>query len=231
MLLDLPPEILEMVLMELQPDSFSLILMTCKSIRLTVLASSKLLRAQLMKIPGLRLPDSLDHRHMLATLAQRAAEEGWNGIDVLTDITVHRPLNSALPVAKRVGGVSEQWTRPRVNLVQRCCKKGCENGVLVTAVDAEGAVHVYKIRGGTIRPFCVFDPRNMDLDDGDVRRVKYDCIAMRWQRCNSGHLDHLVGLFRYSIDRFTSERSGEFAKRFIKEAADRAERTLKLCVW
>jgi hypothetical protein len=223
MLLDLPPEILEMILLLLPPDSFAVMLMTSKAIRAAIMATPKVLRTQLLKIPGLRSPDQATIEELLKAFNQRAALSAWNGLEVFSDIVLHRPTLPEHP--------DELWTRPRFNWIQRCCPRGCDRGVLATAADYLGVIHVYRIRKGRITPLCTLDPRTLGLDEDDSPRILYRCVAMRWQRCNNSHLDHLVALFSYSIQRFTREGPGKYVNQFVSDAAEKAERTYHLCGW
>jgi hypothetical protein len=223
MLLDLPPEILEMILLVLPPDSFAVMLMSCKTIRTAILSTPKVLRTQLLKVPGLRLPDQATIVELLRAFNQRAVLSAFNGFDAFADIVVNRPLMFEYQ--------DELWTRPKFNWIQRCCSKGCDRGVLATAADYCGVIHVYRIRKGRIVPLCKLDPKALDLDEDDSPRIRYRCIAMRWRRCSNSHIDHVVALFSYSIERFTHEGSSTYVNQFVSEAAEKAERTYYLCGW
>jgi hypothetical protein len=223
MLLDLPPEILEMILLVLPADSFAVMLMTSKTIRAAILATPKILRTQLLKIPGLRPPDQATIGELLKAFNQRAALSAWNGLEAFSDIVLHRP--------ELIDSENELWTKPKFNWIQRCCPKGCERGVLATAADWRGVISVYRIRKGRIAPLCTLDPRTLGLDEDESPRIRYTCVAMRWQRCNNSHLDHLVALFGYSVEGFTKQGSTTFVNEFISEATEKAERTYHLCGW
>jgi hypothetical protein len=225
MLLDLPPEILEMILLALPPDSFAVMLMTSKTVRAVITSTQKVLRTQLNKIPGLRMHDQATIQQLLRTFNSRAAASAWNGLETFADIVVHQPV---LP-----GHSFEQWTRPKFNWIQPCCatSRSCDRGLLATASDFQGVIHVYRIRKGRIIPLCTLDPRDLELEEGDCSCIRFRCEAMRWQRCKgSSHLDYLIGLFSYSVVNL-GRPSDRFALQFHAEAVERASRTYHLIGW
>jgi hypothetical protein len=72
----------------------------------------------------------------------------------------------------------------------------------------------------------------MELEDDESSpRIKYRCVAMRWQRCNNSHLDHVIALYSYSVQQYACERKGKFAKKFIEDANSRASTTYILVGW
>ena len=226
MLLDLPTEILEMILLVLPPDSFSCMLMVSKSIRATILSTQKVLRTQLRNIPGLRLPDQATTKQLLAAFNGRAAKTAWNGLETFADVVVHQPQ---LP-----GSLNDLWTRTRVNGLQVCCagSKGCEHGLLATAADYRGIIHVYRVRKGRISPLCQLDPRTINQEDDGSRKMRYRCEAIRWQRCNTtDHNNHLIALFSYSIDGASRTEKGKFAQEFIQDATRKSQITYFLVCW
>jgi hypothetical protein len=95
MLLGLPPEILELVLLHLDPGSFSMILMTCKAIRDNVLASSKLLHEKLLRVPGIRFDSPKTNLEILQGFTRRAAYHALNGANVLADAIIYHPSSSS----------------------------------------------------------------------------------------------------------------------------------------
>ena len=215
-----------MILLVLPPDSFSCMLMTCHSIRNAVLSTQKVLRTHLWNVPGLRPPDQASPSALLQAFNSRAAKSAWNGLETFADIVVHQP---ALPEH-----AFEPWTRPKFNSIQPCCAgtRGCDRGLLATAADYRGVIHVYRIRKGRISALCKLDPRTLGLEDGDEQFIQYRCIATRWTRCpSSNHSDHLVGLFSYHINRAHPRGKGEFAKSFISEAASKTAYTYHLICW
>jgi hypothetical protein len=225
MLLHLPPEILEMILLALPPDSFAVMLMTSKSVRAAIMATQKVLRTQLMKLPGLRPADQLDMGDLLKAFNARAARSAWNGLETFADVVVHAPM---LPEYH-----DQQWSRPKFNWIQPCCptSKSCDRGLLATAADFRGVIHVYRIRKGRINPLCKLDPRDLELEESDSSCIRFRCEMMRWQRCKgSSHLDYLIGLFSYSITKI-GKSGDKFAQQFVTEAEDRASRTYHLIGW
>jgi hypothetical protein len=95
MLLSLPPEILELVLLHLDPGSFSMIIMTCKAIRDNVLASSKLLHEKLLRVPGIRFDGPKTNLDLLQAFTRRAAYHALNGANELADAIVYHPSSSS----------------------------------------------------------------------------------------------------------------------------------------
>ncbi|KIW08206.1 uncharacterized protein PV09_01136 [Verruconis gallopava] len=222
MLLDLPPEILELILLALPPDSFAIILMTSKALRAAILATPKILRCQLLKLPGLRPSDQATISELLRTFNRRAALNASNGLQAYADVIVNKPS---------VAESHELWTRPKFNWIQRCCVDGCYRGVLATAADYCGTIHVYRIRKGRIIPLYKLDPRNLGLDEDDSPYIRYRCVAMRWQRCHNTHLDHLVALFGYSVESAAHGTKGSYISKFVTEAVEKAQCTYHLCGW
>jgi hypothetical protein len=142
-LLNLPRELLGLILLELDPGSFSMILGTCKAIRDHAGSSAKLLRQQLLRVPGLRPTYGLSNLELLEKFKSRAARHMLNGVEARMNVVVFRPSETIEDTL---------WSRNAFNQLCRCCSNTCDRGALATAVDGDGTVHIYGIRKGLVTP-------------------------------------------------------------------------------
>jgi hypothetical protein len=227
-LLNLPPEILELVLVNLDPSSFSIMLMTCKSIRANVLASSKLLHQQLLRVPGLRIDDPKTNVEVLQAFTQRAAYHALNGANVLVDTVTYRPKPSA-PVQIRTNKI---WPQPKLSQIQRCCYQKCEYGIVAATVDAHANIQVYSARKGFAAPKYQLRSWELMVDDDPFEPcVRFKVVIFNFWRTapKNGqypfHTDRLTALYQYEV------LPGPRPNRFIMEATLKALTTLKLVTW
>lgn len=94
MLLRLPPELLRQIIFLLDPESFSVCLLTCRAFRNHALNSTKLLRVQLKRMPGRQDQiESLNYsaESLLTIFSTRAAQHMHNGGVSLADVHSFRP--------------------------------------------------------------------------------------------------------------------------------------------
>jgi hypothetical protein len=227
-LLNLPPEILELVLINLDPGSFSMMLMTCKSIRANVLASSKLLHEQLLRVPGLRVDGYKSNAEVLQAFTQRAACHAFNGVNVLTDTVTYRPESKSRDQVQ----ANQMWTQPKLSQIQRCCYQKCEYGILAATVDAHANIQVYSARKGFAS--SKYQLRSWELmikDDPIEPRVRFKVLMFNFWRTapKTGqypyHTDRLTALYQYNV--LPTARPTPFTK----EAMLKAWTTLKLITW
>jgi hypothetical protein len=255
MLLDLPPEILELVLLNTDPSTFSLMLMTCKSIRANVLASSTLLYEHLLRVPGLRLDGPVTKVELLQSFTQRAAQHALNGAGVMADGIIYRPSrNTDQSSGSRRAQVlfsrdiqiqsheayrqrtqiqpREIWTQPKLNQMQGCCPQKCEYGVLAAAIDGDANIHVYSARYGFVAPKYRLPSSELQIDENsETPRVCFNVILFRFGRSTVKgsypyHTDRITALYQYEVLPGTSRPN-----RFVKEAMSKASSTLKLVTW
>jgi hypothetical protein len=227
-LLNLPPEILELVLRDLDPGSFSIMLMTCKTIRANVLSSSKLLHEQLLQVPGLRVEGPKSNIEVLQAFTQRAAYHALNGVNVLADTVTYRPeLKGSIQIES-----NQIWSQPKLSQIQRCCSQKCEYGILAATVDAHANIQVYSARRGFAAP--KHQLRSWELmieDDPNEPCVRFKVVIFNFWRTapKSGqypyHTDRITALYQYEV------LSTNRPPWFIREAMAKARSTLKLITW
>ncbi|QDS75415.1 hypothetical protein FKW77_003247 [Venturia effusa] len=234
MLLDLPPEVLENVLLQLDASSFSVILMTCKSIRSIVLSSSKLIHSQLLRLPGLRvLPEHRpgEREEMLQRFYERAARHALNGVDVFCDSIVYAPVRKHSTTwsssYRRLSPYSHSWSSPKLNLLQ-----STTNGLFSAVAGSDANIHVYKIVEGQVYPKGTLFADLVDMDPGcpsNRGTVRFSIAALAFQKCycSAAQPPHIVALYRYHI---TPAPPGE-NQRFVQDAINAAKKRLKLVVW
>lgn len=230
MLLDLPPEILEHVLLRLDASSFSVILMTCKAIRSNVLSSSKLIHSQLLRLPGLRvLPNhgATEREDMLELFCARASQHACNAVDVFCDTIVYAPLATAARPLRSYSKASHLWTTPRINLLQ-----SSSSGLFSAAVDSDANIHIYKIHEGQVVSKFVLPSDRVEIDyqcPSDQEYVRFSVAGLSFQKCqcSSGQPPHVIALYRYHI---ASPRPGQ-TQSFIANAIEWSKKRLKLVIW
>ncbi|KAE9987569.1 hypothetical protein EG328_002210 [Venturia inaequalis] len=238
MLLDLPPEILEHILLRLDASTFSVILMICKTLRSIVLSSSKLIHSQLLRLPGLRvLPKHgpKEREEMLHEFCERAARHASNGVDVFCDSIVYSPCakdrsNRSSPYRK-ASPSSHLWTSPKLNLLQ-----STSSGLFTAAVDPNANIHLFKIVEGQVHPQGILFSSLVDMDAGcpsdrgsNRGTVRFSIAALSFQKCHcfSAQPPHVVVLYRYHV---TPAPPGQNQK-FVQNAVEAAKRRMKLVVW
>lgn len=236
MLLDLPPEILEHILLRLDPSSFSVILMTCKAIRSNILSSSKLIHSQLLRVPGLRVfpnhgPTERDD--MLKLFCARASQHARNAVDVFCDTIVYAPLATAAQPLRPYSQASHLWTSPKTNLLQ-----SFSSGLFSAAVDFDANIHIYKIHEGQVVPKYFLPSARVEIDyqcPSDQENVRFSVAGLSFQKCKcSSNLSpptsqppHVIALYRYHI---ASAPPGQTPS-FIDNAIEWAKKRLKLVIW
>ncbi|TLD37382.1 F-box domain cyclin-like protein [Venturia nashicola] len=229
MLLDLPPEILEHILLRVDASTFSVILMICKTLRSIVLSSSKLIHSQLLRLPGLRvLPKHgpTEREDMLHKFCERAARHASNGVDVFCDSIVYSPCAKDSPYRK-VSPFSHLWTSPKLNLLQ-----STSIGLFTAVVDPDANIHIYKIVEGQVHPRGILYSSLVYMDAGcpsNRGTVRFSIAALSFQKCHcsSSQPPHVVVLYRYHI---TPAPPGQNS-RFVQHAVEMAKRRMKLVVW
>lgn len=235
MLLDLPPEILEHILLRLDASTFSVILMICKTLRSIVLSSSKLIHSQLLRLPGLRmLPKHgpTEREEMLREFCERSARHAFNGVDIFCDSIVYSPRakdywgyrNSP---SYNISPPSHLWTSPKLNLLQ-----STSTGLLTAVVDPNANIHIYKIVEGQVHPRGVLFSSLVDSDaDCPSNRgtIRFSIAALSFQKCHcsSAQPPHVVVLYRYHI---TPAPPGQ-NQGFVQNAVETAKGRMKLVVW
>lgn len=235
MLLDLPPEILEHILLRLDASSFSVILMTCKAIRSNVLSSSKLIYSQLLRLPGLRVFPAhgpRDRERMLKVCIERAASHACNGLEVFCDSIVYTPLaetsqNFQDYYGGRVSPVSHLWTSPKRSLLQVT-----SGGLFSAAVDSNANIHIYKIHQGQIFPKGVLPSSLLEVDHPCLfgqETVRFSVAGLSFQKCHcsTAQPPHIIALYRYHIAPSSLGQS----RRFIQDAIECSKKRMKLVVW
>lgn len=231
MLLDLPPEVLEHILLRLDVSTFSVILMTCKSIRANVLSSSRLIHSQLLRLPGLRvLPNhgATEREDMLKLFCARASQHACNAVDVFCDAIVYAPLTTRMmPFRQSYSQTSHLWTSPRMNLLQSSSR-----GLFWAAVDSDATIHIYEIYESQVLPRFVLRSDLVDIDyqcPADQDYVQLSVAALSFQKCYCGpnQPPHLIALYRYHIKAPTSGRVSSF----VADATEWSKKRLKLVIW
>jgi hypothetical protein len=233
MLLDLPPEILEHILLRLDAPSFSVIVMTCKAIRSIVLSSSKLIHSQLLRLPGLRvLPNhgTTEREEMLRLFHARASQHACNAVDVFCDTIVYAPQPTFS--RRRWSKASHLWTNPKINLLQ-----SSSSGLFSAVVDSNADIHVYKIQEGQVVPKFLLPARRVEIDYQCPARpayVRFSVAGLTFQKCHcpsavirSPQPPHIVALYRYHIESGPEGRK----QTFITDAIEWSKKRLKLVVW
>lgn len=225
MLLDLPPEILELILMKLDPGSFSIMLMTCKPVLANILGSKKLLSTQLLSIPGHRLTEPSTTGQLFSAFIRRASKHAFNGVGVLCDLKAFRPL---------IEPSSQLWTRPRMNRLQTCCSSGCELQHIIAAIDGNADIHIYSVRTFGVLPRGLLSSTLLDFDgdSSETPTTQFRIVAAEfWKsnpaRDNGQHLDRLTALYQYEVLAPTSQRQFPFVETAIKNAKE----ILKIVTW
>lgn len=230
MLLDLPPEILEHILLRLDAPSFSVILMTCKAIRSNVLSSSKLIHSQLLRLPGLRVTPNhgvTEREEMLRTFCARASQHACNAVDIFCDTIVYAPLASTAQPSRSYSKASHLWTTPKLNLLQ-----SSSSGLFSAAVDSDANIHIYKIHQGQVFPKFVLPANRVEIDyqcPSDQEYVRFSVAGLSFQKCHcsSGQPPHIIALYRYHI---ASAPPGQ-TQSFVANAIEWSKKRLKLVVW
>lgn len=233
MLLDLPPEILEFILLRLDASSFSVVLMTCKTIRSIVQSSSKLIHSQLLRLPGLRvLPKHgpTEREEMLQKFCERATRHAYNGVDVFCDSIVYMPYardvqNRNLP--SKVSPFSQLWISPKLSLLQ-----STSSGLFSAAVDHDANIHIYKIIDGQVHPRGILFAGLVVTDAGcssNQGNTRFSIAALAFQKCHcsAAQPPHIVALYRYHI---TPAPPGQ-NQRFVLDAFYTSKKRLKLVIW
>jgi len=163
MLLNLPPELFDVVISFLDTTSFSVLLTISKTVRLKILNSSHALHAHFRRLPGLhRCASDIckgDPDALLQHFNYIAAKHALNGVSVLCDVTSYKsqfPTRYKHGQLERMEGHHDPYE-------------------LVASVDADTAiVHIYSLQEGFPLPRYSIDPRitYMVADHLEVQLLK-----------------------------------------------------------
>ncbi|KAF2426284.1 hypothetical protein EJ08DRAFT_377351 [Tothia fuscella] len=217
-------------------------LMTCKTIRANVLANSKLLQVQLIRIPGIRLDYPIRATEALQKYCKRAAFHAFNGLEALSNVVVYRPTEAKEHIASQECDepVPQSqlpcWANLTLGQIQRCCSCGCEKGQLVTVIGKDGAVQVFSIRNGLIIPRYNFHPDSLDLEQpgpDDERCINFKVVATRmWTSARgshyASHIDRMTILYKCVVRGDSIAHGPKFC---VEDAIRLSRKRLKTVTW
>jgi len=222
-LLDLPPEILILILQRLEPDSFALALQACKAVRFHALKSKKLLLYHLGQVPGLPYGlDELPNDKLLALFGKRASCHVHDGADRMADLvsftTTFKP-----------------WAKvPTRNCFVRYADQGLpDRPLLSTAVDpTDASIYIYDLHKALPRLKMTLSPYALDLDDSGGPNPDLNFEVVSFAMIHDSELAaepilRMVVLYRYRIKRRSKDRGNAF----IEAAVAESETVCKLVVW
>lgn len=204
MLLDLPPELLVLILIKLDPDSFYIALLVCKTIRYHARGSRALLHNQLDRLSGPRVCDGYSAENLLKTFKLRAHANLLDGADILTDVTCFKPGRA----------IHLQQSR-----VFRCC----DEHTIAAIVDKKDAtVRLYDCTDFSPRLRHILTPECLDVDE----HVRFEALQIAFWNGRSSLIcpDRISVLYRWKV-------LGEQSHPFVKDAAERAVNFLKLVTY
>ncbi|KAI9659881.1 MAG: hypothetical protein M1821_001233 [Bathelium mastoideum] len=212
--LDLPPEILQLILEWLDPNSVFLASLVCKTLRSSIFSVKSALHCHLNAVPGCPTdPNSLTIQEAGRLYNVKLQASLLRGVNILADRRCYQFVRR--PKAK-------------IGLLQPC-ECASNHTILILVDPADDTIHIYYTAGEQlIHSYClktslladcvgVEDPRDMNLQ---VLSIALNLPSGGESRCK-GATSKLFVLYRYSI-------SGGSQNSFIRLAADKAKEVLKL---
>jgi hypothetical protein len=181
MLLNVPPEILDLILSFLDPPAFSLVLLSNKVLRQRILSSSQALHSQLRAVPHVHncqtlLCKSEGSAQLLNLFNKRAAAHCMNGISVLCDAVSYTPS-----------------FRPRYKLAQIARFEGNHDPTELAAIPEldTGKVHIYSMNQGFPVGRFLIDPVMLH-----PALANFEIVLLKLHEQSSKR--HVTMLYRYS---------------------------------
>jgi len=228
-LLDLPPEILVLILQNLEPDSFALTLQTCKAVRYHAIKSKQLLLLHLQHVPGLPYElNDLSSEKLLSLFSHRASKHVRDGAHRMADIAVYiSPL--------------KVWGRaPTRSCFIRYVDQGLSSRPLLTfAVDtADASINIFDLHKSIPRLKLTVSPDALDLDDsaGEGTTLSFEVLNIAFppdtakgdgSRADIAVHHRMAVLYRYRVKRRSKDRNNSF----INSAVAQSEVLCKLAIW
>ncbi|KAF2687126.1 hypothetical protein K458DRAFT_186123 [Lentithecium fluviatile CBS 122367] len=160
----LPAELISQILYHLDPSSFYVCLQTSRQFREHALASTKLLLAQLARVPGERVFDQaqfIGSEHTLLLLfSKRAAKHLFNGAEQMADVHVwHAPPSMDRKVSCIVRWKDESRQAQTLKDEQTPLKNVVDNTLLfLEAQSSAGTVNICSIQDGGLTIKYVISP-------------------------------------------------------------------------
>lgn len=210
MLLDLPPELLVLILTKLDPDSFYIALLVCKTIRDHARSSKVLLKHQLDQLPGHRYHDTMRTETLVQLFKICAHEHLSDGTGILTDVTCFKPGST---------GSEPQRIQLRQSSIFRCCGKH----ITAALVHRDsGSVWLYDLTASRPRLKHTLTLDCLDL----INDVHCEALKVAFQNREdlNGCPDTVVVLYSWRV-------MDELSHPFVEAAAARAKSVLKLVTY
>jgi hypothetical protein len=218
-LLDLPAEVISLILTFLDPSSLYVASLSCRTLRAYIFsrASRVLLQRQLRRVPGRRLEYSrLTSQELGRVFRHRVKENLLHGVSVLADRTSY-----LFPARPRV----------KTSVLHQCDDK--DGHVLLIAHDgASSIVHVHNFYGKAPHAHYTLDPC-LSTDFGrplvqELRSLEVVQVCLLRSMHNpsqrSQTTTQIAVLYKYSLH---PDRNNDF----VRKATDKSDETLILAIY